>query len=153
MEKASAGEPFEETGIDAAGPSWVRSAGGRALSKCYMAIFACLRVRCLHVEVLADLSANAFLNALARFQPRQPGLRSLLSDNATNFSRACKDLREAAEHWPQDASAYIKWTGIVWKFAPPGVLPGEGPMNGWWAFSKTHWISQCMSSVLHSTTS
>ena len=107
IERASAGEAFEATGVDAAGPFWVRSAGGRALLKRYVAIFACLRVRCLHVEVLADLSANAFLNALARFQARQPGLRSLWSDNATNFSKACKELKEAADHWPEEAFSYL----------------------------------------------
>ena len=84
----------------------------------------------MHVEVLADLSAGAFLNALARFQARQPGLRALWSDNATNFLKACKDLREAAEDWPKEAAEYLEMKGLIWKFAPPpNTRLGEGPMR------------------------
>lgn len=65
--------PFSHTGIDYAGPLLVRVAPGRGYrtQKCYIALFVCLAIRVIHLELVTDCSTAEFLAAFDRFTARR----------------------------------------------------------------------------------
>ncbi len=66
VERTMARVPFANCGVDAFGPFRVKIAG-RAFHKVWVAIFMCLVVCAMHFEVLRDMSASCFIDALMPF--------------------------------------------------------------------------------------
>ncbi|CAB0043514.1 unnamed protein product [Trichogramma brassicae] len=94
--RVTPGRPFQATGLDSAGPLPVLFSRGRKApsTKGYIAIFICMVVRAVHVEVVSDLTTGAFLAAFSRFCARRGRPAVLYSDNATTFKGAARELRE-----------------------------------------------------------
>ncbi|XP_042222763.1 uncharacterized protein LOC121867073 [Homarus americanus] len=81
------------------------------------------RLRAVHLEVLASLDADAFLNAITRFSRRRGTPERIRSDNGTNMVRAAKELKLAVKSWEQDdrlRGALLK-ADIDWVFNPPAA--------------------------------
>lgn len=87
--------PFLNTSVDYAGPILIANRRGRGckLIKSYICIFTCLAVKAVHLELVTELSAEAYLAALRRFAARRGKPQTILSDNATNFVGASNDLK------------------------------------------------------------
>ena len=62
-------EPFTVTGINFTGALYVRSPEGE--KKVYICLFMCASTRAVHLEVVADLSEDTFLQAFRRFLSRK----------------------------------------------------------------------------------
>ena len=92
---------------------------GRANHKVYVAVFTCLQSRSVHAEVVFKLTADAAINAIARFNARRPGLSNLYSDRGTNFVAANSILTKELEIINKDAAPELSKRGIVWHFNPP----------------------------------
>jgi hypothetical protein len=58
-----------------------------------------LPCRAVHFEALKDMSTSTCINAIARFQARRPGLRTIFCDNGTNFVGAQTELTKAVDAW------------------------------------------------------
>lgn len=58
--------PFQITGVDYAGPFFVKDRRGRGCktSKCYISLFVCFVTKAVHLELVSDLSTEAFILAL-----------------------------------------------------------------------------------------
>ena len=88
-ERINPSRPFSKCGIDFCGP--VR---GKTPYETYIAIFVCFAAKVVHIEIVSDLSAEAFLAALKGMIGRR-GLPSDVScDNATNFIGASNKLSQ-----------------------------------------------------------
>lgn len=62
--------------------------------KAYICVFVSLTVKAVHLELVTDLTSEAFLACLRRFIARR-GIPSLVcSDNGTNFVGAARELKE-----------------------------------------------------------
>lgn len=87
-------KPFHSTGLDYAGPYMIRTTAGRGFKayKGWVAIFICMVMRAIHIEVISDYSAEAFLQAFRRFISRRSAPYILYSDNGPNFEGACNEL-------------------------------------------------------------
>lgn len=125
-QRVNPGRPFLDTGIDYAGPVWLRTSRGRGhqASKAFLAVFVCLSTRAVHLEVVSDYSANAFLAALRRFVSRRGLCRSLWSDCGTTFVGADTQLRELLSATsPEGRSIFRKLAEerIQWRFNPPAA--------------------------------
>ncbi|KAG8175332.1 hypothetical protein JTE90_007580 [Oedothorax gibbosus] len=83
-------KPFDTTGIDLAGPVYVR--GTNAPKKSYIAIFTCSTTRALHIELVSDLTTDTFRMALQRFVGRRGLPHTIYTDNATTFQATNKEL-------------------------------------------------------------
>jgi len=86
---------FNNVGIDYAGPLWIKEGRRRNTRsvKCYLAIFVCMAIKAVHIEVVSDLSTPAFIAALHRFISRRGIPAHIYSDCGTNFQGADAVLR------------------------------------------------------------
>ena len=85
--------PFTFCGIDCFGPFLVKD--GRKEHKRYGLLFTCMSSRAVHIELLDDMSTDAFLNALRCFIAIRGPVQQLRSDQGTKFVGAKNELREA----------------------------------------------------------
>ena len=83
-------QPFDATGVDFTGALYVRNAGIE--TKVYICLFTCATTRAIHLEVVEDLTVEAFLLAFRRFASRKSLPRKLISDNASTFLSANNEL-------------------------------------------------------------
>ncbi|GFX31469.1 integrase catalytic domain-containing protein [Trichonephila clavipes] len=76
----------------------------------------------VHLDIVTDLTSNAFIATLKRFIFRRGKCAKLYSDNATNFVGANIELKKMFNLVckPDEALAsYMASEGIYWKFLPP----------------------------------
>ncbi|XP_075150685.1 uncharacterized protein LOC142224785 [Haematobia irritans] len=87
--------PFINAGVDYCGPIWVHfKTRGKRPQKAYLAIFCCFSTKAVHLELVTDLTTDAFIGALKRFIGRRGHCQNLYCDNATNFVGAKNQLAE-----------------------------------------------------------
>lgn len=117
---------FCTTSVDYAGPFTVHYRGrGSRTTKAYMAVFVCFSTKAVHLEVVEDLSTDAFINTLQRFVSRRGSPYKIYSDNATNFVGARNKLTEWYKLLSngKEQDQVPKWCrdnkGITWSFMPP----------------------------------
>ena len=67
---------FETTGIDLAGPLILRDK-----TKAWIVLFTCAVYRCVHLELVTELSTEDFLLALTRFMMRKRRPATIYTDN------------------------------------------------------------------------
>ncbi|GFW63988.1 integrase catalytic domain-containing protein [Trichonephila clavipes] len=76
----------------------------------------------VHLDIVTDLTSNAFIATLKRFTFRRGKCAKLYSDNATNFVGTNIELKKMFNLVckPDEALAsYMAYEGIDWKFLPP----------------------------------
>ncbi|XP_050306311.1 uncharacterized protein LOC126743323 [Anthonomus grandis grandis] len=103
--------PFEITGVDFAGPLFLRTG-----QKVWLCLFTCAVYRAVHLELCTSLSTAGFLQVFRRFVARRGRPKKIYSDNGTNFVGAENAL--SALDW----DSILRETSvqrIVWKFNPP----------------------------------
>ncbi|KMQ90338.1 hypothetical protein RF55_9920 [Lasius niger] len=118
--------PFLNTGVDYAGPIQLRTTKGRGHRsyKAFIAVFVCLSTRAVHLDVVSDYTADAFLAALQLFTSRRGLCRSFQSDCGTNFVGADAQLRalfSASNPNQRQIAAQLASEQIQWRFNPPAV--------------------------------
>ncbi|XP_063994282.1 uncharacterized protein LOC135171584 [Diachasmimorpha longicaudata] len=118
--------PFVNVGVDFCGPFLIkeRKHRNRNTTKVYVAVFICLSVKAVHLELVSDLTTTGFLAALDRFMARRGKPSTIESDNGTNFTGANNELKNIikdVQHPEQEAiiSRRLNDQGIQWKFTPP----------------------------------
>lgn len=86
--------PFSRIGIDYAGPLAMRDNRLRKSRqyKVYVAVFVCFTVKAVHLELVSDLTTDAFLAALSRFVARRGLPDDIFTDCGTNFIGAQRQL-------------------------------------------------------------
>ncbi|XP_060665774.1 uncharacterized protein LOC132798069 [Drosophila nasuta] len=90
--------PFFNSGVDYCGPFKIHyKVRGKKPSTAYIAIFCCFATKAVHLELVSDLTTEAFLAALRRFIARRGKCQVLHCDNATNFVGAKNKLQELQE--------------------------------------------------------
>ena len=96
LDRVQPSRPFSITGVDYAGPFSIIKKNQRSIHslKAYVAIFICFATRAIHIEVVFDLTSEAFLAALKRFIARRGTCAKMFSDNGTNFVGANNDMKE-----------------------------------------------------------
>lgn len=131
-ERVNQVRPFFHTGVDYCGPFLIREKRYRNTKsiKAYVAVFVCLAVKAVHLEVVSDLTTEAFVAALRRFISRRGKCHSIHSDNGTNFVGANNQFKEfyallQSEKHNHNVEDFLSRQGIVWKFNSPRA-PHEG---------------------------
>ncbi|XP_059218365.1 uncharacterized protein LOC131994991 isoform X1 [Stomoxys calcitrans] len=115
---------FTYTGLDYFGP--VSVAIGRRREKRWVALFTCLTIRAVHLEIAADLSSDACLLCIRNFVNRRGVPVLIRSDNGTNFVGIPKELQGVSNFVNNDSLASgVTALGIKWLFNTPSN-PSEG---------------------------
>ncbi|XP_045477890.1 uncharacterized protein LOC123683037 [Harmonia axyridis] len=107
-------KPFQCVGVDYGGPfqtTMSRTRGSKSF-KSYICLFVCFTTKALHLELVSDLTSNAFLAALRRFIARRGRCNNIFSDGGTNFKGAYREL----SNYMQNALIEEQ---IKWSFNPP----------------------------------
>ena len=125
IERISADHPFNRVGIDFAGPFYTKYGYIRkpVIVKAYICIFVSLAVKAVHLELVSDLTTNAFLACFRRFMARRGKPSLVMSDHGTNFVGAARILKEIDKFLQQrktqeDLLRFCSSLGITWKFIP-----------------------------------
>lgn len=117
---------FLHSAVDFAGPIYVKTSTLRASKtvKSYIAVFACMATKAIHLEAVGDLSAEKFIAALRRFIGRRGQVQSIHSDSGTNFVAANRLLHEMTENekeqFDEKLNDELLRQNIEWHFVPPG---------------------------------
>ncbi|XP_076375571.1 uncharacterized protein LOC143258910 [Megalopta genalis] len=118
--------PFNNVGVDYCGPFFVKEKKFRNRNriKVYVAVFVCLAVKAVHLELVSDMTTDGFLAALRRFTARRGKCHAIYSDNGTNFVGANRELKEihqllSSQDHQRKVDAYLTNEGINWHFIPP----------------------------------
>ncbi|XP_060878449.1 uncharacterized protein LOC132950867 [Metopolophium dirhodum] len=114
--------PFLRVGIDFAGPLTIaenRHKNSRSI-KCYLAIFVCMVVKAVHIEVVSDLSTPSFLASLHRFVTRRGTPTDIYTDCGSNFKGADQQLRQMMLD-PTAQTTYSNSILCKWHFNPPAA--------------------------------
>ncbi|KAF0724709.1 Uncharacterized protein FWK35_00038057, partial [Aphis craccivora] len=120
--RVQACRPFSRVGIDYAGPLPMRECRLRKARqyKVYVAVFVCMAVKAVHLEVVLDLTTDAFLAALDRFVARRGLPHEIFSDCGTNFVGASKQLRQLVNN-PDNYHRISSHFSCTWIFNPPSA--------------------------------
>ena len=122
--------PFTYCGVDMFGPFIIKE--GRKELKRYGAMFTCLASRAVHIEITNSMETDSFILALRRFIARRGNVRSITSDNGTNFVGAHNELKKAfSEMNHQQIQHFLANTGADWLIWSRNV-PAASHMGGVW---------------------
>lgn len=137
-------KPFSNCVIDNTGDIKTKYNKGRGAKviKSYATIFVCMATKAIHIEIVSDLTAVAFIAALRRFIARRGNVRKIYSDNATCFTKANKLLQELTENEMEQFQSEIDTEfnkhGIIWHFNPPAAPHFNGLAEAAVKSVKTH---------------
>ena len=114
--------PFTHTSVDFSGAYITVQGRGRSRKKRYLCLFVCNETRAVHLEMVNNLETDGFIMALCNFMSRRGKIKTLTSDNGTNFRGAERELRELIEGLDQDQlEEYARTKGFEFRFNPPGA--------------------------------
>jgi hypothetical protein len=115
-------KPFTNS-VDYSGPFYVKQGGkcSKTTVKCYVALFICLSTKATHLQLVSDLSIEAYIASLQRLTARQGICNSIYSDNGTNFVGAEKVSKKinSEEESTRCISKFALQQGINFHFIPP----------------------------------
>lgn len=123
-ERLNPRQPFDVVGLDYAGPILTKEKIGRSgrTTKSYICLFVCFVTKAIHLELVSDLSKDAFIMALRRFSSRRGCPSKIFSDNGKNFVAANSELQELGKFITKNKNyieEYAASVNITWKFIPP----------------------------------
>ncbi|GFS51319.1 uncharacterized protein TNCV_3533651 [Trichonephila clavipes] len=150
--RLSAGRAFLNVGIDFGGPFITKPNVSRSKVKLksYLALFICMATKAVHLEVVSDLSANAFLAAFRRFISRRGKPTNTFSDNATNFKGASSYVKEQLKLIKSvEVQNFVTQESITWHFIPPTAAHISGLWEAGIKSTKQLLIKTMKSAVLN----
>lgn len=86
--------PFSTVGTDFAGPFLITDRKGRGckITKSYLCFFVCFRYKFVHLELVSDMTMDAFMLTLKRFIARRGKPKVIYCDNGRNFIATAKEI-------------------------------------------------------------
>ena len=145
VDRVSESEPFNIVGTDFTGPVYIEETKNTvkrtthicpvqivkvtSTSKAYILLFTCAITRAVHLEMVPDLTVDAFIRAFRRFVSRRTTPAIIYSDNAKTFKSAEKEIRECYTMLNSPKfQEFISEQLIQWKYICP-ISPWWG---GYW---------------------
>ena len=85
---------FERVGLDYARPFLIKYGSARkpTIVKSYVCVFVSLTVKAVHLELVSDLTTDAFIATLRRFIAHRGKPHLIWCDHGTNFVGAVREL-------------------------------------------------------------
>ncbi|XP_077990938.1 uncharacterized protein LOC144445269 [Glandiceps talaboti] len=110
---------FTVTGVDFTGELYIKlyiklEVGKEA--KRYVCLFTCATTRGVHLELVDNMTTSAFLRAFRRFAARRSLPNRMLSDNASTYEAAAKEIHELMKS--PSVKAFLANHLVQWDFIP-----------------------------------
>ena len=123
-ERTNFTQVWDTLGLDVAGPIILKPSylpRSKTRVKGYILVFSDLTSRCMHLEVLHDISTASIVKAIKRCGARKGYPRKIISDRMSSFIRANKELKAMID---QDNQRLVKECSKLniefkWQFVPP----------------------------------
>ena len=106
--RVSEAPPFSFTGVDLAGPLYVKD--GHTSSKVWICLYTCCVTRAVHLDLVSDMSTPTFLRSFKRFAARRGLPSQMLSDNGKTFEAAAKTIHDVK--WKFNVPKAPWWGGV-----------------------------------------
>jgi hypothetical protein len=115
--------PFARVGVDYAGPLQMREVRLQKsrMYKVYIAVFVGSSIKAVHLEVVTELSTEAFLAAFDWFNARRGLPSDIFSDCSTNFIETDKQLQLLINSPDGQRAVTQARTECQWHFNPPSA--------------------------------
>ena len=102
--------PFAFTGLDYAGPLYLKGTE----DKVWICLFTCCATRALHLDLVVDMTTEAFIRCFKRFVARRGIPRVIISDNSKTFKSADKVIAEILNR--PDIGEFFAGVRVKWNF-------------------------------------
>ena len=73
---------FTYTGVNFAGPLYVKMAGSATESKTWICLYTCYVIRTIHLDLVPDMTAESLICSFKSFTARRRFPHKIISDNA-----------------------------------------------------------------------
>ena len=140
-DRVTEASPFQIIGIDFTGPIHieetkittkrttkkcpVKTVKVKTTSKAYIALTTCAVTRAVHLELVPDLSTDAFMRSFRRFVSRRGTSQVIYSDNAQTYKCAEKGIKQCYEILNSPKfQEFLSERSIKWKYICP--------LSPWW---------------------
>ena len=111
--------PYLHTGLDYAGPFFVKQGRGHGRAKRWLALFTCMNYRGVHLEIVHSLETQSFLMAMQRFLSSNASPKYLYMDNQRTFIKG----EECINRWLKESDVHVrlqnKHPDIQFHYIPP----------------------------------
>jgi hypothetical protein len=121
-------KPFDNVGLDFAGPFDIKMGRGKIRKKVYVLVLTCMVTRGVHLKTTGGMDTSHVIDAISRFVDVRGVPATLTSENQTSFRKADKEITEwyKTVNWDavQDATGLgfrPNSDGIQWHFNPPNA--------------------------------
>ncbi|GFV76596.1 integrase catalytic domain-containing protein [Trichonephila clavipes] len=113
--------PFNCSGVDFCGPFMIRYKNQRKgiLHKIYICVFVCFVSKVIHIEIVSDLTSDAFIATLKRFLVPEVNVLNCIPIMGKTFVGANKELKiflKLIEDSDDNLAGFLSAEGIEWKF-------------------------------------
>ena len=111
---------FTYVDVHFAGPLYVKGTAASEesnLTKMYLALSRCASSRAVHLDLVPELSTQAFIQCFHRFSGRGGIPREMISDNALTFKAASRHIARVLRQ--PKVKKFLSWKWITWKFNLP----------------------------------
>ena len=106
--------PFTYTGVDFAGPLYVKKTETTAGGKVWLCLYTCCVVRAVHLDIVPDLWTSSFIRSFKRFSARRGLPLKMISDNGKTFKAAAKALERTMQN--EEVQQHLSGVGVQWTF-------------------------------------
>ena len=112
--------PFENVGVDLAGPFQIKSGQHRKsqIIKVWIVTFICMLTKAIHLEITSSCDTEHFLGAFDRFSSRRGIPKQVWSDNGKNFIGANRMLIDCWKKISTEVQSQMAIREIKWVFIP-----------------------------------
>ena len=115
--RVSEAPPFSTTGVDFAGPLYIRTHGLIKSNKVWICLYTCCVTRAVSIDIVPDMSTETFICSLKRFCARRGLPHRFISDNGKSFKAAAKVIKGIVSD--RDVRQYLSKISV------------EGCLRGW----------------------
>lgn len=95
-DRVNQARPFQKVGMDYCGPYLIKQSRLRNVitTKGYVLLFVCFVTKCIHIELVSDMTTECFMAAFKRFISRRNLPSDIYCDNAATYKGANNQLEE-----------------------------------------------------------
>lgn len=112
--RVSEAPPFSTTGVDFAGPLYIRTHDLVKSNKVWTCLYTCCVTRAVNIDIIPDMSTETFICSLKRFCARRGMPCRSISDNGKTFKAAAKVIKGIITD--EEVKQYLSHISVKWLF-------------------------------------